>query len=283
MKKCPELGPFVARNDFGDLSLDFTDPAGVKALNRALLLAFYGIQGWDIPPNYLCPPIPGRADYVHHLADLLASTNGGAVPRGPATRILDIGVGANAIYPLLGHREYGWRFVGSDIDAGALESARRILKANEGLPEAIELRLQTKPGRIFQGILQGEETFAACLCNPPFHASARAAQEGTERKWQQLGKPTGAHRPTLNFGGQSRELWCEGGEAAFIQRMIEGSAEIPHRIRWFTALVSKSANLPAIRRALAKIRVRESRIIPMAQGQKQSRIVAWTYLEAEQR
>lgn len=74
---CPALAPFVKPNAWGDVSVDFADPAAVKMLNRALLQHFYGIEHWDIPADYLCPPIPGRADYLHHLADLLATSNGG--------------------------------------------------------------------------------------------------------------------------------------------------------------------------------------------------------------
>jgi 23S rRNA (adenine1618-N6)-methyltransferase len=175
-------------NAYGDPSIDFADPVAVQALNRALLLHFYDVRGWDLPPGYLCPPIPGRADYLHHLADLLASCNGGVVPCGESVRALDIGVGANCIYPLIGHREYGWRFLGSDIDPTALASAARILEANPGLAGAIELRLQRSPSHIFQDLLEGNETFDVCLCNPPFHASPQEAREGTERKWRNLRK-----------------------------------------------------------------------------------------------
>ncbi len=188
IRSWPELAPLVAVNAYGDPSIDFADPVAVQALNRALLLHFYDVRGWDLPPGYLCPPIPGRADYLHHLADLLASCNGGVVPCGESVRALDIGVGANCIYPLIGHREYGWRFLGSDIDPTALASAARILEANPGLAGAIELRLQRSPSHIFQDLLEGNETFDVCLCNPPFHASPQEAREGTERKWRNLRK-----------------------------------------------------------------------------------------------
>jgi 23S rRNA (adenine1618-N6)-methyltransferase len=39
------------------------------------------------------PPIPGRADYIHQIADLLATCNKKVVPTGADIRILDIGVG----------------------------------------------------------------------------------------------------------------------------------------------------------------------------------------------
>lgn len=273
VRTSPELARFVRPNPYGDTSIDFADPDAVRALNRALLKLCYGIEHWDLPSGYLCPPIPGRADYLHHSADLLGAAGGGRIPGGPSVRVLDIGVGANCIYPILGHQEYGWSFLGSDIDSGALAVAGRILRANPCLA-GIELRLQPCPGRIFQGLLRAEETFALCICNPPFHASPDEAQAGTRRKLGNLGI---GGAPRLNFGGRAGELWCEGGEAGFLRRMIAESAEIPAQCRWFSALVSKSSSLPGLRQALGQAGARDTRTLDMAQGQKQSRILAWTF------
>ncbi len=282
IQSCPELGPFVRPNAYGGVSIDYADQAAVKMLNRALLKHVHGIVHWDIPPGFLCPPVPGRVDYLHHLADLLAGGNGGAIPGGTRVRVLDIGVGANAIYPLVGHTTFGWSFLGSDIDAKALAAARRIVDAN-GLSKAIELRRQTPPA-IFRGFLKDDESFDLSVCNPPFHASPEAAQAGSRRKWTNLGRGgSGKTAPALNFGGQGAELWCEGGEASFVRRMIQESAMIPARCLWFTTLLSKSSNLPAVLRVLKQAQVRDQRIIPMAQGQKQSRIVAWTFFTPEAR
>ncbi len=67
-------------------------------LNKALLAAHYDIEYWDIPDTYLCPPIPGRADYVHRVAELLdVEVKGKYVHH--KVRALDVGVGANCIYP----------------------------------------------------------------------------------------------------------------------------------------------------------------------------------------
>jgi 23S rRNA (adenine1618-N6)-methyltransferase len=71
--------------------------------------------------------VPGRADYIHHLADLLALDTG-TIPENAS--ILDIGTGANLIYPLIGAHEYGWRFTGSEISAEAIASAQAIVNAN---------------------------------------------------------------------------------------------------------------------------------------------------------
>ena len=274
----PTLAPYVRLNEYGDASIDFSHAQAVKALNQALLKQFYEVHVWDIPKHYLCPPIPGRADYLHYLADLLRDTHAGVIPRGQSVRVLDIGVGANMIYPLIGTHEYGWQFVGADINAQALKNAQSVVDAN-GLTNAIELRLQTSASTIFKGIIQQGEHFALTMCNPPFHASLADAQAGTQRKWRGLGKQ-GAHKKSvvLNFGGQSAELYCAGGEEAFVTAMITESKQFAAQCLWFTTLVSKASTLPAVYRALDKVNARSVKTIAMAQGQKQSRIVAWTFI-----
>jgi 23S rRNA (adenine1618-N6)-methyltransferase len=280
---CPELKPFVKTKPCGEPTIDFTDPAAVKLLNRALLISSYDIRGWDIPAGYLCPPIPGRADYLHVMADLLAAGNGGVPPSGPSVSVLDIGTGANCVYPLIGHAEYGWRFVGSDIDPQAIANARRIIAANPGMSADIEFRRQSEPRHIFQNVIKSGECFDLTLCNPPFHASAAAAAAGSRRKWQNLGKGNLAKdKPTLNFGGHSAELWCPGGEEGFITRMITESSRIPRQCLWFSSLVSKSASLPRIVQELKRAGVRQSTTLNMSQGQKQSRAIVWTFFSQEE-
>ncbi|RTZ45591.1 23S rRNA (adenine(1618)-N(6))-methyltransferase RlmF [Candidimonas sp. SYP-B2681] len=278
IENSPALAAFVILTPNEEPSIDFADAASVKALNRALLKTFYGVEQWDIPPNYLCPPIPGRADYVHNLADLLAESRGGVIPHGLAVRILDIGVGANIIYPLIGHAEYGWQFVGSDIDLQALNAAKSIIDANTGLASAIALRHQKSHEHIFAGLLYADERFDLTMCNPPFHASAEEAASSSQRKWRGLGKSRPRHKaPALNFGGQSNELWCNGGEARFVRRLIEESVQVRKQILWFSTLVSKESNLPDVLYHLRKVRAADVRTIDMAQGQKKSRFVAWTF------
>lgn len=271
----PGLRRFVVSTPHGERSIDFADPQAVKALNTALLALQYAIRGWEVPDGYLCPPIPGRADYIHHLADLLASTHGGPPPRGPQVRILDLGVGASAIYPILGHREYNWSFVGTDIDPAALACASRVLAANPGLAAAVTLRQQTHKSIILGGVIAPGERFAACMCNPPFHASAAEARAGSERKWRNLGR-AGGPRPVLNFGGQAGELWCPGGEAGFLGRLIAESRGSPEVCGWFSALVSRAASLPGLLAALRGAGA-EHRVIEMGQGHKRSRILAWSF------
>lgn len=279
----PELADFVILNPYGKQSIDFADPQAVRIFNRALLKQFYGIDHWDIPPGYLCPPIPGRADYLHGLADLLAEDNRGKIPRGATIQALDIGTGANCIYPLIGQREYGWRFIGSDIDTTALASAATIIKANR-LGKRIELRGQPDPKQVFVGLLRPGDYFDLTLCNPPFHASQTEANSGSQRKWRNLGKLDPSRKlPALNFGGQAAELWCDGGEAAFIARLAEESRVVASQVCWFSTLVSKAGNVQPLQARLAKLGARQVRVLDMSQGQKRSRFVAWSYLDDDQR
>lgn len=269
-----QLANYVSTNQYGDLSIDFTDPIAVKVLNKSLLRHFYNIGFWDIPPAYLCPPIPGRADYIHYLADLLGY-EGRTSSKGKPIRILDVGTGANCIYPLIGHREYGWTFVGSEIDPLALRNARGIVEANN-LAKAISIRRQMSKSNIFVGIVRPAEIFDATICNPPFHASRQAALEGSGRKWKNLKKERQAGE-LLNFGGQGNELWCEGGEERFVRRMIRESVQFSGNCKWFTSLISKKETLPGCYRELTAAGITNVKTIEMSQGHKKSRILAWTF------
>jgi 23S rRNA (adenine1618-N6)-methyltransferase len=279
---CPELAPFVITNNHGSETIDFFDPKGVKALNKAILMHYYGMTDWDIPAGYLCPPIPGRADYLHYIADVLQTSNFGQIPVGDKVKCLDIGVGANCVYPIIGNKEYGWSFVGSDIDPKAIKSAEAILKANPELKKHVEVRLQPKASETFLGIIQKDEKFDITICNPPFHASAEAAEAGTLRKLSNL-KHEKVKKAELNFGGTSGELWTEGGEKEFIYRMIRQSAQFGQSCHWFSTLVSKQSTMKHVLQALENIKVKESKTIPMGQGNKTSRIVIWTFLTKKER
>ena len=273
--KSEELSVFVRPNPYGDLSIDFSNPDAVKALNTALLKTHYNLEFWDIPQGFLCPPIPGRADYIHYIADLLSQQNSNNIPTGKKIDALDIGVGANCIYPIIGNHEYGWSFIGSDITRTAIVSAEKIIDNNKQLSKAVKLRLQQNKRFIFTGILN--EKVDVTICNPPFHRSLKEAQKANNRKTKNLGL-----KKDLNFGGQHNELWCEGGELKFIRDMVFESRRFKTDCFWFTTLVSKKENLKPIYRTLKKVEATEVKTIEMGQGNKSSRIVCWTFLSPKE-
>jgi 23S rRNA (adenine1618-N6)-methyltransferase len=124
------------------------------------------------------------------------------------------------------------------------------------------------------------------MCNPPFHASLSDAQVGSQRKWRGLGKNVDKSRAdksaVLNFGGQSNELYCEGGEEAFVTNMINESTLFATQCLWFTTLISKATTLPSVYRALKQVNALEVKTIEMKQGQKQSRVLAWRFINTRQ-
>lgn len=288
IKSSSLLEPFVQKNRYGDQSINFSNPKAVLELNRALLHHFYQIKDWSLPKGNLCPPIPGRADYIHYIADLLAEHNQSIIPKGKRVRALDIGVGANCIYPIIGTSVYGWTFVGSDSEKSSIESAESLIKRNSSLTEYVECRLQKDSNNIFLNIIKDDDFFDFTICNPPFHKSAKAAKAEAEKKIQNLNrhkKKSGLpkEKMVLNFSGKNSELWCSGGEVGFIKRMISESSKMPKNSLFYTTLVSKKESLKEIYNALKLAKPAHVRTIEMKQGQKTSRIIVWSFLSKRER
>ncbi|OEF06693.1 23S rRNA (adenine(1618)-N(6))-methyltransferase RlmF [Vibrio genomosp. F10] len=298
MVALPELKPCVINNPRGEKSINFSDPLAVKLLNKALLAHHYKVTEWDIPKGYLCPPIPGRADYIHRAAELLSNESKSI--KHTLVRALDIGVGANCIYPIIGVCDYGWQYVASDIDEVSVENANKIAANNERLQRHIECRLQHNGRHFFEGVIKAGEFYDITTCNPPFHKSLQEAEQGSQRKINNLNankakkgtlkntlnraaEPSKTSAPTLNFGGQKAELWCDGGESEFIKNMALESKQFGNQVLWFTTLISKKENVKWMQKTLEKIGAVEMKIVEMSQGQKISRFVAWTFKTAPQR
>ena len=288
----PELKKHVIRNPKGEMSISFSDPVAVKLLNKALLAYHYQVKNWDIPKGFLCPPIPGRADYIHRLQALVTED----LPKLNQTQLyaLDVGVGANCIYPIIGVTAYNWYCVGSDVDPVSVKNANHIAKQNSVLDGKIEARLQTSTENFFHGIIRPDEYYHITMCNPPFHKSLHDAQQGSQRKVTNLTankvkrgqsslKPASQASSILNFGGQKAELWCPGGEAAFIKNMAFESRDFASQVLWFSSLISKKDNVRWMRKNLEKAGVKEIHIVEMSQGQKVSRFIAWTFHDRTQR
>jgi len=275
IKSSKQLEQYVKKNKYDDLSIDFHSNDAVIALNEALLKHFYQID-WKIPKKYLCPPIPGRVDYIHYIADLLSYSNSEIIPKGKKVQGLDVGIGANCIYPIVGNRSYGWSFIGSEIDNVSIQNAQNIISSNEVLKDTITILHQASKENIFENIINENDKLDFTMCNPPFHKSKKDAKEGTKRKILNLSKGKNK-KVSLNFGGQHNELWCEGGEIEFISKMINESKKYEKNCLWFTTLVSKKDNLEALYKELKKQNPKQIETIEMVQGHKQTRFIAWTF------
>lgn len=273
----PELTKFIKPNKHGKESINFSDPRAVRLLNKAILSYYYGIHYWEFPKENLCPPIPGRAEYIHLVADLLSECNDGKIPLNDKVTCLEIGIGASCIYPIIGVTEYNWNFIASEIDKKSIQSSRNIVKENPVLRNKIEIKAQNNITSIFKGIIDESHKIDVTICNPPFHASAEDALKGTKRKVRNLTNSK-TKKPKLNFSGNSNELVFKGGEYQFINNMIKESKSFANNVFWFSTLVSKESNLRKLKRDLQANRPFEIRVINLNTNNKKSRILAWTYL-----
>ncbi len=268
-KNIPQLKEYIKKNPRGEDTIDFSDNEAVILLNKALLKTFYNIDNWDIPKSFLVPPIPGRADYIHYIAELLEKKD--------SVKVLDIGTGANCIYPIIGSQSYGWNFVASDIDSKSIENAQKIIDLNENLKDKIILKLQKNRDNIFEGIIDKTDRFDLTMCNPPFHSSLEEAIKANERKVSNLNKGNKEIKKGFNFGGQKAELWCNGGELLFLKKMAKESIKFSSQVKWFTSLVSDKDNIKPLIKLLEKLGTKEIKVLEMAQGQKISRVLAWKF------
>lgn len=268
------LKPFVFVNDYQTETIDFSNPEAVKALNTALLSQFYNIGFWEFPDKNLCPPIPSRADYLHHLADLLKSYD-----LTTDLDVLDIGTGATCIYPLLGQALFQWRFVGTDVDKESLATAQRIIEKNR-LSDKISLRFQSDYQHILKGIIRPSDKFEASICNPPFYKSQADALEATKTKLKGLGKDDDKH--VRNFSGTPTELCYAGGEKAFLHNYLYESSQYKNQCFWYTSLVSKIEHVRSMQESLTKLGATDIKVMEMSQGNKASRVVAWTFLSKKE-
>ncbi|KQR94940.1 23S rRNA methyltransferase [Chryseobacterium sp. Leaf180] len=272
----PELKHFVFKNKFGNETINFSIPKAVNLLNKALLAHFYGVKNWSIPDRNLCPPVPGRADYIHYVADLI-NENDLQTRNFKSIKGLDIGTGASLIYPLIAAKSYGWKMTGTDISEDSLENAEKILSENQDIKDQITLKMQPEKDFIFKNIVLPDDRFAFSMCNPPFYDSEESLLKENIRKNKNLWNIKTAEKH-LNFSGVDAELWCEGGELAFISNMILESRDYAENIEWFTCLVSKKEHLFKLQNLLKKVKAAEVKIIDMAQGQKVSRFLAWRFI-----
>ena len=268
-KAYPNLLSFVFINKYENKTIDFASPKAVKSLNTALLFKHYNINFWKFPDTNLCPPIPGRVDCIHHIADLLKSSG-----INKNIRVLDIGTGTSCIYPILGYAEYKWDFIATDIDKNSLQNAQNIINKND-LSKYIILRHQKDASKILVGVLNENDNFSVSICNPPFYKSEVDALEATIKKIKGLNKTEG--ETVRNFSGTQNELWYKGGEKAFLHNYLYESLLFKNQCVWFTSLVSKKDLVKGMYNSLKKLGATHIKTINMGQGNKASRIVAWTY------
>ncbi|OUC48371.1 hypothetical protein D917_01229 [Trichinella nativa] len=197
----PDFRQHCAIDIYGKVNFNFKNPDAIRALTNVLLKKDFGLS-IEIPPDSLVPRIPGRLNYIHWLQDLAASH----FP-DESVRCIDIGSGASCIYPLLGAKVCGWKFIAVEKLPDAIECARKNVMKNN-LQNLISVVEVDGPINLYNVVEQlGTEMICSfCMCNPPFFDSQRKEGPGN------LSFPSRRPAPHSCTVGRHEEMFADGGE-----------------------------------------------------------------------
>ncbi|KAI1383709.1 uncharacterized protein F4822DRAFT_85916 [Hypoxylon trugodes] len=263
----PELNAVLDRGSH----LDFTNPKSVMQLTKTLLRLNFGLL-IDLPTDRLCPPVPNRHNYILWLKDLLDSSSPSYLDRGnPAQPVtgLDIGTGANLIYPLLGCAQRpSWSFIATDVDAKSLACARKNVELN-GLQTRIRVVDRVLEDCLIPLDELGLETIDFAMVNPPFYTSEMELADLAKQK---------SRPPNSACTGAPIEMVCAGGEVGFVRRIIDESLVLRRRVQWYTSMLGKQSSLEMIVNILKQHGVDNYAVTAFIQGKKTRRwAVGWSF------
>ncbi|KAF4650126.1 hypothetical protein FOZ61_000654, partial [Perkinsus olseni] len=207
---CEELAQYVYHNRFGGYSINYNNRNAVKCLTKCILLHLYNIKGWTVPDGCLIPPVPTRENYIHHLADLIhpqqqqQQQSSSECYRDTSVKGIDVGIGGNGIYSLLGSALYGWQMFGTEVSQESIDNVQSIIDNNKDIVN-ITIKKQEDKMKIFEGCIVLEDTYTFSMCNPPFYENDDNNKDAMMNR-----------NPYKDYGGSTVEMRCQGGELGFL-------------------------------------------------------------------
>ncbi|KAK0407303.1 hypothetical protein QR680_019126 [Steinernema hermaphroditum] len=274
-REYPELRKHCFITNRGTLNLNFADSEAVRILTLVLLRKDFGLT-IELPHNSLVPRVPQRLNYLLFLEDLLLA-NG--LKNSDVTGI-DVGTGCSCIYPLMGAAKFRWKFVATEIDETSIKMAKSNVEKN-GQTENITVMCPRESTILTEAVNAALcEGFTFSMCNPPFYdfeESSRKYSMDENNACENTVTEGGRPAPRSATVARLNELATEGGEVAFVLRMIEESMELRTRIRLFTSMVGIKASVQKIERVLKTIGDVRYVVSTLDQGRTQRFVLAWTY------
>ena len=212
---------------YGEFSFDWSNNNLSLLMTKSILNYYFNIKYYDIPNNFLIPPVPSRLIYINVIQSLLTLFK--VFDKNEIIGV-DIGTGANIIYPILGNKIYNWKFICSDINDEAIKNGKRIINENK-LENGIKLIKQKYKYNIFLGILNREKKYAFTMCNPPYYDYQDEIKiEDSKRDCE------------YNFD----EIYYKNGEIGFFERYFEESIYFSKNVFLFSFLIGKKSNAEKI-------------------------------------
>ncbi|EGX46518.1 hypothetical protein AOL_s00109g90 [Orbilia oligospora ATCC 24927] len=263
--------PGLAKCLKGSTSINFHDPESIRQLAKALLKKEFNLEV-DLPEDRLCPGVPNRLNYILWLNDLILDTHEErSSPGPPKVTGIDIGTGASAIYPLLGCAQFPtWRFFATEIDSKSLSSAANNISQNTLEDRITLLDVSSSSTILPEGeIISYSQPIDFTMCNPPFYTSINDMLSSAKTK---------AVPPLSACTGSTTEMVTDGGEVAFVNRMVEESLKLKEKVRWYTSMLGKRSSVEKVVEKLKESGVANYVVGEFVQGAKTKRwAVGWSF------
>ena len=233
IKEFPDLKKYIIKQNeekLEEISFDWSNNNLSLLMTKSILDYYFNIKYYNIPKGYLIPPIPSRLNYLNLINKILIKEINSQSRYSSDIIGIDIGTGANIIYPILGNSIFNWKFICSEINDESYNNAKLILEKNN-LENEINLIKQKNKNNIFLNILNQENKYIFSLCNPPYY------DYETEIKLDEKKRDN-----EFNFD----EVYYKKGEFGFFQRYFIESTCYKKNVYLFTILIGKKANMENI-------------------------------------
>jgi 23S rRNA (adenine1618-N6)-methyltransferase len=227
IKEFPELKKYILKqneDNEGEFQFDWSNNELSLLMDKSILNYYFDIKYYDIPKGFLIPPIPSRINYINLINSIITKL----IKDIDIKNIIgiDIGTGANIIYPILGYSIYKWKFICTEINKEAYNNAKLILQKNN-LENNINIIKQNNKDNIFISILNRENKYIFSMCNPPYYNYENEIKLEDKKRDNEY-----------NFD----EIYYKNGEYGFFQRYFEESICYKNNVFLYTILIGKKIN-----------------------------------------
>ena len=227
IKEFPELKKYILKQNEDneeEFQFDWSNNELSLLMDKSILNYYFNIKYYDIPKGFLIPPIPSRINYINLINSIIAKL----IKDINIKNIIgiDIGTGANIIYPILGYSIYKWKFICTEINKEAYNNAKLILQKNN-LENNINIIKQNNKDNIFISILNRENKYLFSMCNPPYYNYENEIKLEDKKRDNEY-----------NFD----EIYYKNGEYGFFQRYFEESICYKNNVFLYTILIGKKIN-----------------------------------------
>ena len=227
IKEFPELKKYKLKqneDNEDEFQFDWSNNELSLLMDKSILNYYFNIKYYDIPKGFLIPPIPSRINYINLINSIITKLINDIDIKNIIG--IDIGTGANIIYPILGYSIYKWKFICTEINKEAYNNAKLILQKNN-LENNINIIKQNNKDNIFISILNRENKYLFSMCNPPYYNYENEIKLEDKKRDNEY-----------NFD----EIYYKNGEYGFFQRYFEESICYKNNVFLYTILIGKKIN-----------------------------------------